>query len=264
MSLIRTALRIAAFEALLPHAAFTAGSGYPTIAGPCVYDTSFKPIDDLADEVSTPVITVYTALDNSDPAQKAGGLPFLRMVSIDVEMAVMSFAKRRDEAGNETGGFVASFPVTDAETEATLDLLEAQVRFALFVGPTGKLFRDAGGSRVRDIQSDVDRTSEERRLQAIRVMRITISAEDDCPNLVPTSPLTGLDRLPARLRRLYDGLPEGSYGRDVLGGIAEAAPVGPVRVPLQTVSVTLDVADPSGEVGQASITADVEIDQPAP
>lgn len=265
MTLLRTAFRIAIVEALCPAAALVSAGPFPTLAGPRVFDSKFTPTDDLASGEQLPVVTVYTGLDDSDPSQpSSGGPPFLRHIHVEIEMAVVGLVQApNDEDGNPQVGI--EWPETDPELEAKLDVLEAQVRFCLLKGPTGLLYRRLGGMRVRDIQSDIDRTSEEKIRLAMRVLRIRLSVDDDCEHLLPVTALTGTARLPDRIKALYDALHETAYGRAVLALLAPAAPTGPVRNPLNTVSIGYDVADPESVVdGVVDISAPVSITQDPP
>jgi hypothetical protein len=138
MSLARCALRLATVEALRPTALLVSDGPRPTIAKKCVFDSRLDPIEDLAVGESRPVVVVYTDDDEGSPGQKVGGPPFKQLVELCFEVSVVASAP----SDADPAVFVAGIPETDAELEASLDLLEAQIKFICFYGPTGALWRD--------------------------------------------------------------------------------------------------------------------------
>src|SRR5712691_8718380 len=140
MSLARTALRLATLEALRPSASLPDGP-WPTLAGKAVFDSRLDPIEDLQPGESRPVVCVYTDDDEGTSSQKPGGPPFKQIVELCFELSVIARVASVDDPGGDPGAYEAGVPETDAELEASLDLLEAQIKFACFFGPTGKLWR---------------------------------------------------------------------------------------------------------------------------
>ncbi|MDQ2080480.1 hypothetical protein RA307_09835 [Xanthobacteraceae bacterium Astr-EGSB] len=253
MSLARAALRIATLEALRPTAAIVsdthpAGGPWPTLAGARVYDSRIDPVDDLAASERRPVIVIYTDEDNSDPAQKAGGPPYKRIVDLVVELSVIALGLVGE---GEEEAYVVGTAYTDAELEIELDLLEAQARFALHYGPTGAIWRKLTGRKVIDIHSLPHRTSEEGDRLALRTVRIKLVIPDDCYDPAPSGSEAGNDRLPEPLRGVIIALAATSYGAKLAQGIAPAVPAMPAAVSLDAVALRLDVADPQGQPGGA-------------
>lgn len=229
-------------EALRPTAAHPAGP-WPTIAGGNVFDSRLDPIDDLAPSTSKPVVVVYTEHDNGDPSQAGGGPDFKRIADLIVEVAVVA----RVDDGATPGAYEAGVPETDAELEASLDLIEAQVRFALMFGPTGALWRQLTRNRVMEIRSAPQRTSEERVRLAMRTLTMQVRIPDDCYDPAPATAPAGNDRLPEPLRSVIAALAGTAYGKKIGEGLAASAPVHPIATPLKTVAMDIDVANPQGE-----------------
>jgi hypothetical protein len=135
--------------------------------------------------------------------------------------------------------YVVGYPETDAELESDLDLLEAQIRFALFYGPTGKLWRQLTGSKIIDLSSLPHRTSEERTRLAQRTIRMKARIPDDKYDPAPAAEPSGNDRLPEPLKSVIAALAAGSYGSKLGAGLAAKAPLMPLAVPLQSVGIDI-------------------------
>lgn len=135
MSLARLALRLAAIEALCPAANISTGP-YPTLAGNQVYDSRITPIADadgwrefLASIEGQPVVTVYTEEHETDPT--SGEYPADRdIVDLVVETLIASAGEIETANPDGTTSKIGSLDaaVTDAQREAALDTLEAQIR----------------------------------------------------------------------------------------------------------------------------------------
>lgn len=240
MSLARTALRLSVVEALRPSVIATSAD-YPTSAQGRVFDSRMDAIDDVAADERAPTIVVFTDDDDANPAQPGGGDPFERFVDLVFELSVIAFGE--DPAQPDT--FVPVVPVTDAQCEAALDILELQVRFVLRVGPTGKLVRRVFGS-PRRITSSPARTSEEGYRLATRTMTVRMRIPDDCFDLSPTAIAEGTARLPDPLRTVIEALPAGSYGAAIGAGLGPFAPAAPVLPALERVGLNFDTANPAG------------------
>jgi hypothetical protein len=240
MSLSRLALRLTAMEAARPTAALAAGP-FPTLAGKLVFDSRLDPIEDLNPAEQQPVVTVYTEDDAGTGGQARGGPPFKRMVDLCFEIAVVVSTRPRG-----ADAYQAFYPETDAELEASLDLLEAQIRFALFYGPTGALWRQLTGRKVPEIHSLPHHTAEERIRLARRTVRMKVQLPDDDYDPAPGAAPTGNARLPEPLRGVIAQLSQTCYGAVLAAGLSAAAPVMPVATPLQAVGLNQDTAAPTG------------------
>lgn len=242
MSLARTALRLAAIEALRPSTSsprpgFPDGGPWPTIARHRVYDAKIDAIDDLVLGAPAAVVAVYADDDESRSYQK--GPPFERYVELCFELSVAQLMENPDAPAS----YEPAVPVTDAESEASLDLLETSIRFALMYGPTGALFRKASGNRIMSVTSKPTRSGEEAIRLAMRNIVMRVQIEDDCFDLAPNNAATGLDRLPQPFRSVVAALPDSAYGRAVAAGLAEFAPTAPVPTRPFTIAATIDAHD---------------------
>lgn len=250
--LSRIALRLVTLEALRPSAALASPATLPTLAKAWVFDSRIDPIEEqvaaLNPDKPQHYIVVFTEEDNADPGQKPGGPPFRHTVDLCFEIGAIVAAK-----GEVDGEYTVGHPETDAELEAELDLLESQITFALFYGPTGKPWRDLTGMIVTDKQSLPHRSSEERQRTAQRTVRWKTRCPEDKFDLSPSSAPAGLARLPEPLQSVLAALPESSYGQTIAAQIAAAAPVAPVAVPLQ--SVGLDIAPDGKPLGEGGAPA---------
>lgn len=239
MTLSRTALRLATMEAIAPSASVVGDAEtWPTLATRYVFDSRLDPIADLKPEEKRPVAVIYTDDDNGDPAEKAGGPPFKRIAELLIELSVVASVT---EDGNT---YAPGTPESDAELEASLDLFEAQVRFVLFYGPTGRLWRQLTGRRVTDIHSVPKRTSEEGIRLALRTLRMKVTIPDDVYDPAPATTPVGNDRLPEPLKTVVAALAAGSYGAKLGAGLSPAAPMMPPRVPLNTVTFDMQPGSP--------------------
>lgn len=118
MSLMRTALRIGAVQALL------ADPVIMKFCGGNVYDSR---INAVSDSELAPMILIYTEDEIGDAfSPQNGGPPFDSRCDLVIETSVKSIAN--DDTNKEVRILTA---VTDAELEATLDLLEQQSIVAL-------------------------------------------------------------------------------------------------------------------------------------
>jgi hypothetical protein len=206
-----------------------------------VFDSKLDPLDDLKADEKRPTAIIYTEDDDGDPGQKAGGPPFKRTVDLVIELAVVALLPIDQD------NFAAGVPWTDGELEAALDLFEAQIRFALFYGPTGRLWRQLTGSRVPDIHSLPHRSSEEATRLAMRTLRMKVTVPDDAYAAAPAADPSGNDRLPEPLKSVVAALIAGSYGATLAAGLAADAPVMPVAVPFEQFVETIAFTEPPSE-----------------
>jgi hypothetical protein len=257
MSLARTALRLATVEALRPSAALPDGP-WPTLAGAHVMDSALDPVDDLDPARRQAVISIYTEQDDADSGQSAGGPPFRRAVELVLEISMVALG----ETGEPAGGYAPLVPVTDAELEASLDLVETQIMAALLGLPSGRLWRRLTGKQIFSKRSVPFRTGEERIPLAQRTLTLRVRVPDDCLDPTPTGNETGLDRLPHPLREVAAGLIDTAYGRTISLALAGAAPAMPPRNPLDRVNLGFETVPPSGVPdGEPDIEARADLPQ---
>jgi hypothetical protein len=256
MSLSRTALRLTAMEALRPSAIVLAGTAgpWPTLAAQYVFDSRLDPIGDLKDDERRPVVVIYTDDDSGDAGQKAGGPPFKRDVDLMFEISVAAMVT------DDGATYAPGTPLTDGELEASLDLLEAQIRFSLMYAPCGVLWRNLTGRRVTSIHSAPKRTSEESARLAMRTLRLKTTIPDDDYVAAPATALTGNDRLPEPLKSVIAALASGSYGAALGAGLAPPAPQMPVATPLQTVTFDMQPSAPPAPLDDTKPQINFEAD----
>lgn len=253
--LARTALRFATLEALRPTASITGNGPWPTTAGAYVFDSRLDPLEDLKPGGAQPTICVYTDEDEGSSGQKAGGPPFKQIVELCLELSVIASAP----SDADPDVFVAGVPETDAELEASLDLIEAQVRFILFFGSTGEIWRELCGRKVSSIRSTPSRSSEEGARLAMRRSVWKVELVDDVYDPAPVTSPTGVARLPDPLKTVIAALLNTAYGAKIGAGLAGAAPVMPIAAPLKTVTLNEKLADPTGAL-PASPNVAAEVD----
>jgi hypothetical protein len=223
MSLVRTALRLAAVNTL---AGVDASSG-PTIANNRVYDSR---ISDFSPETypddAKPTIIVLTDDDQGESlSHQNGGPPFRRNISLVFEFAMVQGTQMQFEEDGETKTvFVPGFPATDAEHEASLDLLEFQIlrRLSADPDPTASLFRSISPrSWSYNCHRQVMDNSGVK--IAARVLTLVTEVTDDQVQVYKTGAApTGLDVLPAPLVKIAKALPAGSSGLATITALAAA------------------------------------------
>lgn len=240
--LSRLALRLCTMEALRPTACLAEvnPAPFPLLAGADVFDTLMSPIS--MKEKYSAVVVLFTEEDNRDPGQLAGGPPYKRTVDFVIEMSIVAQVPNPDNLSI----YDPAIPESDSETEASLDILEAQVDFQLQLAPAGRMFRELTGQRITDFRSTPMRSSEEGARMAIRQLRMKITFDDDIYVAAPTAVAQGLDRLPQPLRGVISKLADTHYGKELATSLAVRAPVMPVVTPLKTATFSADVADSQG------------------
>ena len=219
MTLARTALRLATVAALQGGNAATG----PTIARNRVYDSrisDFSPESYPSDAL--PSIIVLTDDDEGDAlSRQNGGPPFQRLVKLVIEFAmVQGFDVPFGEDGTE---FVPGYPVTDSEHEASLDLLEFQIkqRLAYDLDSFCAIWR----SFTRPVKFDCHRQvlDETGVKLAARILTWECLITDDMVKVynpeLETLP-SGFDLLPEPLKRVANALPAGKL-RNVCTAIAQ-------------------------------------------
>lgn len=267
-ALTRTALRLLVIEALCPTGTAAVGP-WPTIAGPRIYDSRLVPVDDLAEKERRPVVMVYTDEVEAAPRQTNGRLPQAAQLDLRIEIAIPQIVpyEVEDEDGSIVERQIAGYPRTDPEAEADLDLLEAQVSYALLLSAFAPTIHKLVGFSIREFSSIPFRSGEERVRMAMRSITFRLGeVRTDCFDMAPTAAAIGLARLPQPLRAVAEALPLDSYGRAVAERLAGRVPVAPVITPITGFGLSLD-ARPSRPVDpvplpSASVEADVSPDQP--
>ena len=243
MALGRLALRLASIEALNPGAR-ASDAPYPTLAGRMVFDSLFDPIDDLNPANEHPIIVVSTEDDDADAKGPGGyGPPFLSTIDLGFDLSVVIMHRDNDNADYEP-----LCPQEDGELAASLDLLEAQLLFALFKGPSGALWRKMTARRVLSYSSVPHFSGEERIRLARRTVKLKTQIADDAYDPAPLETPEGIDRLPEPLRSVVAGLVENGYGAKLGAGIAASAPVMPQVTPLDRVTLNLSTAEADGSL----------------
>lgn len=260
--LSRLALRIAVCEALAPHGA----SVFPTIAGKHVYDSRIDPAAGLDEIEAIPMVIVYTEEHEGRPY--SGRNPADRQtVTLTIECLIATRVEvtiTDDSGATQTIGGVEA-PPTDAEREALLDLLEAEVRRALDpreMRPASALLSQVLWETTA-AQSvplrDADRTTR----FAQRSLQLAVQIPNDAwPD--PGAPRgTGLDALPEPLRGVARALPEGSPHKAICALVA-ARVAGPAALtPMQGLTVYANVdraTAPTDQPGEHDLAG--EFDNP--
>jgi len=257
MSLSRLALRLATLEALRPTSSLASDGPWPTLAGKHVYDSRLAPLEDLSEDEARPIIVVYTDDDDGMSGQKRGGPPFLMTVDLCFEISVI--AKVKGEA--DPAVYELAYPFTDPELETSLDLLGAQIFFALLYAPGGKIWRNVSASRVQGPKSVAYRSSEEAARIARRHMTWKVEVNGEHYDAAPASTPSGLQILPEPLRSVACALPANSYGAAIIAGLIEEPtfPGMPVPQPLQTVGLNVKAHLPGAPIpAEPNITGEVD------
>lgn len=263
MALYRTALRLAAIESLRPAALLATQGPWPTLAGPRVYDSRIDPILDLKPGIENrrAAIVVYTEADQGYGSQKRGGPPFRR--EVDLVFEISQFAA--EGAGDS---YTAGYAYSDAELEAELDRIEAEISFALFYARNGALisrpqlerdcapppgaemqplWRALTGSAVTEPRSHPHRTSEEGARLAIRTLTWKVQCPDDhWPTLAPHEAPHGLGRFPFPLRGVARALAQTQAYAPLLNGLADGFPAPAKADQLTSVGLNVEMLPPGG------------------
>lgn len=261
MTLVRTALRLATVAALQGPSP-VAG---PTIARNRVYDSR---ISDFSPETygsdAKPSVIVLTDEDEGTAlSRQNGGPPFERLINLTIEFAmVQGFDLDVANGGTE---FVPGYPATDAEHEASLDLLEHQItqRLAFDPADVGVLWRSLCRAWKMDCHRQVvDETGVK---IAARILTWQVEVHDDEPDIFnpETDDIpTGLDVLPPTLRTVAKSLAAGSTGRKVCEGLA--ASLTPLQVdPLEGIDFRIAVGE-QGENDMLDVSMEVVSSQDMP
>lgn len=226
MSLARLALRLAAFEALCPSLAASAGP-WPTLAGNLVYDSRIDLIEGdekaLAELEGRPLAVVYTEKDDLTPYGEGVKYPAQEQVvhlTVEIMIAAAATVEFVNASGEATSVGAVSAPITDRQHEATLDVLEAQIRRVLGkrayedAPPSSALFNRVA-MEVRHIESVPQRTVDRATRIAARTVTflVKIKTERWPLNLADGEGApTGFALLPEPLATVANGLDQASTG----------------------------------------------------
>lgn len=207
------------------------GEDAPTMAEDRVFDSQLNPIVFREfDNKVMPGVIVYTEDDHGEIINRGSGSgPFRRTIKLRVEIVMGSF----DTLVQDSQTFhTFAIPSTDAELEAKLDLLEQQVKWALFSLPN-RPYTDAFHSfviRVHDISSHAMRDETGNNKAASRVLIFTCEIPDDCPPLwrpiepgspPPVEEKIGFDDYPAPwLRATFNLIAQVPSARNVMNALA--------------------------------------------
>ncbi len=236
-ALNRTCLRLAAVAALRNQ----------TMAAERVLDSGIGAIEALEPEKRKAVISVYTEEDGGDALSDQNGGQVLEIVELVFDMSMVEAIVDPD-----ADQIVIGLPQTDAELEAGLDLLEAQIHRTLFEDvtlPLSKAFRDAL-LRVKKRASLRFREEKGEERLAHRYLIYHAQVQDDLllPAYDPT--LTGLDLLPKTIRHVASQCPDGLNEKVIVLAIAEElAP--PQPPPLLGVDLTVAMTGMADGPGNA-------------
>ncbi|CAD7036420.1 hypothetical protein RHAB21_02522 [Pseudorhizobium halotolerans] len=222
------AVRLVAIETLCPTAAALAGTGFPTLAGPRVFDSRAASLQDLdRDRAYTPVLALYThqstvALMGS--ATDATDTEANCVLDVIAELAVAA----RDEGG-EFPDAMDAMADSDPNARLVLAALCAQVRMLLMHSQHGGLWRKLV-KHVVDIDQQTFSVPDFG-LRYHRVgMRFRLTIADDRFDIENGG-------LPEPIKSVYEALPAASYASTKLAELS-AAFAGEPRTPLTSAHVT--------------------------
>lgn len=232
MSLARTALRLAAIEALLAHPVLD------RLVEGRVYDSLISALDHRE---PVPVIIVTTEATKRKSVQRQnGGSPYWTTCNLVFEIAMASVE-------GDDSALVLGYAGTDREMEARLDLIEA----CCFEALDGSGPATPASDRLRDLVTRLDpRESETQRFSTdqsgmkLAVFLITIEVDLKVPSEDdPLDPPTGeFAALPEPLRSLAQGLTTDSARETCRTLAAALAPPAPLPPPASMASIDFTLA----------------------
>lgn len=243
MGLNRTALRLAAIEALAPTGAVT----FPTLAGNRVYDTALPVFDLTRGGERFGFVQVTTEDASAKPAGTGRDLSLAReeRCRLAIEIAYV----RPAVDGEATLSFEA-----DATTATMLDFFEAQVIAAL------ENSSRSGGILSKAVINFEEFASEQAIDPdlAVPLANRRLTYECRIPRLGPANAAAaGFLRLPEPLRSVATALPEESYGAPICTAIAALISAAAPPEPLETLTLDarlLGQADTETPAATATIT----------
>lgn len=247
MTIARTALRLVPVYGLMG-----ADGARPTIAEGRIYDSRISPESpEVFGEDARPTVIVLTDADEGDAlSDQNGGPPFHRRIDLVFDIGMVCQEKSADDAD----GYLVGYPDTDAQLEASLDVLQTQIirwlsasdhPLAIWFQNNVRIWKQASHRQVEDNTA---------LKLARRLLTLTCELNDDEYEIIApaATPPTGLDALPEPLRTIALLMPAGTAGADVCAGIAASLGLTPFTpVAFEGVDLTTD------PVGDA--TADHEV-----
>lgn len=257
MALARTALRVAAIAAL---------NADPVISEMCASRVFDSRIDQLDSKEVVPVIVIYTDGEGGRAwSVNNGGPPFHTTCELILEISMRAQVADTDESGATTIDIAT--PYTDAELEASLDLVEERAVEVVAAGdtPEARLIRTAVTRRVTEIKSQRYASAETGAKLAVRLVTLIVELKGYEEDLL--DPPTGeFATLPDPLRTVCQAMTVGSSGYLTCVALAAKVPAtiasGITGVDITYAPVTLDedgVPLPPDSPGSAP-TYDQEID----
>ena len=246
MSLSRLALRLAAVEALCPSALAETGP-YPTWAGNEVYDSRITPIADasewqnfVAQIEGKPLLTVYTEEQETEPTE--GEYPADKeLVHLVVELMIAAQAVVEVEGPDGQPMHIGSLeaPITSPQHEATLDMLEQQIRNMLDPGsavcpaPYSRVARELHHVKSAPVRDATDRLSR----QAARTLTFKMRIARAQPYGSPSDAPADIAGLPEPLLTVARALEPSSPAGQLVRQIARGQPPAPILTRLNDVRI---------------------------
>lgn len=271
MSLSRLALRLAAVETLCPSALIETGP-WPTWAGNRVYDSRIAPIADandwkqfLAAVDGKPLVSIYTEEQETNPIE--GTYPAeIEIVELYAEIMIAAGAVVEVD-GQEIGSIEA--PITDAQHEAMLDMLEQQLRNLLdpqseaATLPYVKVAMELHHVKSVPMRDAVNRQSRQAARTICFKLKVRHAQAFGKPKAGEPADIAGL---PEPLKAVALAVEPTSPAGQLLRQIALGQPPRPTRPPLDDIRVATNldrgVAPTNFEVGNADgpdIVSDVQL-----
>ena len=275
MSLSRLALRLAAYEALCPYASVAASppGPWPTLAGAEVFDSRVDPVASedawnafLKAIENQPLIILYTEEQETSPVE--GDYPADKeIVELVAELMIAAtgpLAVEQPGGGTTTIGALGA-PLTDRQHEATLDLLEAQVRYVL--DPQGYAATAATYRKVarelHHVHSVPQRDADKAARIAARTLKFRLRVAATAWPLQPSAPpASGLALLPQPLQGVAQALDPASSGALLCAELAGLVAQPAALTPLSDIRVLANLDRGAAPTDAAGSDADMVGDVP--
>lgn len=208
------AVRLVAIEILCPTAASLSGTGFPTLAGPRVFDSRSASLSEIdRDQTYTPVVSLYTRRSGTSPRGEASSFldtSATTVLEVVAELAVV--ARDPDARPGIDPDYVDAMADGDPVARLVLGALAGQIR--------SLLTQQADGLAWRRLVRQVNGYSEETfaipefglRYQRLSLV-FDLSIQDDDFDLAAGG-------LPEPLRSVHADLPEQSYAKAKLTELA--------------------------------------------
>ncbi len=271
MSLSRLALRLAAYEALCPFAARAAKAGFPTLAGANVYDSRIDPIDAgddwgqfLASIEGDPIVIVYTEPHDTEPTPGAEYPAEREFVDLVAEMMIASAGSvevEQPDGSTTTVGTIAA-PITDAQHEAILDVLEAQVRqvLSLTAPPSGPWLSVA--TELHHIRSVPQRSTDKTVRLAARTLTMRFRVASTRWAAPGSAVGAGLSALPPPLLTVALALAPASPHAQMLVALAALIAPPSALTPLTDIRINASLDRSAAPTNPAGTDSDIVADAP--